>query len=227
MSLRPAHFSLQHLRQLLVGMIAAILLAFLLWVFREELKALALQTAGRIKEAGPAAYFGTMALVPLPLAWFTVPAGELFGAQITLTGVIMAAMGAVVVQLSLSYAVARYVMRPVVSRLLRRRGYEVPRVTRENASSVVLLVRLLPGPPMILGSCLLALAETPFGVYLVLSSLVALPWVCAGVILGHGILGGHFMQAATGVMLVAALAIVVQLIKRRFRKPCVKSADQA
>lgn len=227
MSSRHAPFSSQHLCRLLAGLVAAIVLASLLWVFQEELKVLALQVAGRVHEAGPVAYFWTMALVPLPLAWFTVPAGELFGAQLTLTGVIMAAMGAVVVQLSLSYVVARYVLRPVVSRLLRRRGYEVPRVTRENASSVVLLVRLLPGPPMILGSCLLALAETPFGIYLVLSSLVALPWVCAGVILGHGILGGHFTQAATGVMLVVALVIVVQLIKRRFKKPAVKSADRA
>jgi len=227
MASRPAPFASQHFCRLLAGLVAAIVLAFSLWVFREELKALALQVAGRVQEAGPVAYFGTMALVPLPLAWFTVPAGELFGAQLTLTGVIMAAMGAVVVQLSLSYVVACYVLRPVVTRLLRMREYEVPRVTRENASSVVLLVRLLPGPPMILGSCLLALAETPFGIYLVLSSLVALPWVCAGVILGHGILGGHFTQAATGAMLVAALVIVVQLIKRRFKKLGVKSADRA
>ncbi len=186
-----------------------------LWVFRAEALTGAREAAGWIREGGPAVYFAVMALVPLPLAWFTVPAGELFEARLTLPGVIAAAMAAVLVQLSLSYAVARYGLRPVVAGWLQRRGHAVPAVTRANAVSMVLLVRLLPGPPMILGSCLLAVAETPFAIYLMLSALVALPWVCAGVMLGHGLMNGEFAQVLTGAGVLAAVVIGVRVFRKR------------
>jgi uncharacterized membrane protein YdjX (TVP38/TMEM64 family) len=162
-----------------------------------------------VRAAGPGWYFAAMAVVPLPLAWFTVPAGEAFAAQLTLGGVIAAALGAVAVQLALSYAVARYALRPAIERLVRRRGLAVPRVTAANALSVALLVRLTPGPPMVLGSCVLAVAEMPFGRYLLVSWLVALPWVLGGVVLGRGALAGDFklLVAGAGVLVAAAVAV--------------------
>jgi uncharacterized membrane protein YdjX (TVP38/TMEM64 family) len=196
-------------------MLAAVAGAVLVWVFRTELIAVAREAAGWIRAAGPAVYFTVMALVPLPLAWFTVAAGELFAEKLTLAGVMAASMTAVVVQLSLSYAVARYGVRPVVVRWLQRRGHAVPAVTRENAASMVLLVRLLPGPPMILGSCLLAVAEAPFAIYLLLSALVALPWVCAGVMLGHGLMNGEFTQVLTGAGVLAVVVIGVRIYRKR------------
>lgn len=171
-----------------------------------------------IRAAGPWAYFTAMALLPLPLSWFTVPAGEAFAAQLTLGGVIAAGLAAVAVQQSLSYWIARYGLRPFVERYIRRHGREVPRVTPDNALSIALLVRLTPGPPMILGSCLLALAELPFGLYLVVSWLVALPWVCAGMILGRGLLNGNLTLVASGVGLLAAAAISARLVLARRNK---------
>ena len=41
--------------------------------------------------AGPGAFFLAMVVAPLPLAWFTIPAGEAFAAELTLSGVIGAA----------------------------------------------------------------------------------------------------------------------------------------
>ena len=168
-----------------------------------------------LRVAGPGWYFLAMALVPLPLAAFTVPAGEAFAGQLTLGGVVAAGAGAVAVQQALSYWVARYMLRPAVAHWLLRRGQAVPRVTRENALNVALLVRLTPGPPMILGSCVLALAETPFGVYLAVSWLVALPWVCAGVILGRGFFAGDAALAAAGISLVAAVMLAARWLRRR------------
>ena len=197
------------------GVLAAVAVAVALWVFRAEVLTWAREAAGWIRAAGPAVYFAVMALVPLPLAWLTVPAGELFAERLTLPGVMAAAMAAVVVQLSLSYAAARYAVRPVVARWLERRGHAVPAVTRANAVSMVLLVRLLPGPPMILGSCLLAVAETPFVIYLLLSALVALPWVCAGVMLGHGLMNGDFAHVLTGAGVLAVVVIGVRFFRNR------------
>jgi uncharacterized membrane protein YdjX (TVP38/TMEM64 family) len=168
-----------------------------------------------IRAAGPGWYFLAMAVLPLPLAWFTVPSGEAFAAQLTLPGVIAAGAAAVAVQLALSYWLARYALRPLAARLVRRRGLVVPRVTPQNALSIALLVRLTPGPPMFFGSCVLAMAEMRFGLYLIVSWLVALPWVCAGVILGRGLLQGNFGLAASGVGLVLAALVATRLLRRR------------
>ncbi|CAM2911488.1 VTT domain-containing protein [Rariglobus hedericola] len=204
-------------RRLIAGIVLALVVAAVVWIFRAELKSVAGGGIETIRAAGPVPYFVAMALLPLPLAWFTVPAGELFAGQLTVPGVIAACMVAVLVQLSLSYVVARYALRPMVERLLHGRGYKVPQVTPANAVSVVMLVRVLPGPPMILGSCLLALARTPFAIYLLLSALVALPWVCAGVIFGQGLLSGRFAPAAAGAGLLIVLVIAVRLFRRRWK----------
>ncbi len=172
-----------------------------------------------VRAAGPGWYFAAMAVVPLPLAWFTVPAGEAFAAQLTLGGVIAAALAAVGVQLALSYAVARYALRPAIERLVRRRGFAVPRVTTENAGSVALLVRLTPGPPMILGSCVLAVAEVPFLLYLVVSWLVTVPWVVGGVVLGRGILSGNVQAVAVGIGVLVAAVFATRWLRRRRARP--------
>lgn len=196
-----------------LGLLALTVVAWLLW--RDAAPAALLKDVlATIRATGPWAFFAAMALVPLPLIWFTVPAGEAFAPQLTLPGVIAAASIAVAVQQALSYAIARYALRPVVERLIQRRGWKVPRVTAANALGVALLVRLTPGPPMILGSCLLALAEAPFRLYLVVSWLVALPWVCAGVILGHGILQGRLAPALTGFSVLVAAVIAARLLRR-------------
>lgn len=196
-----------------LGLLALTGGAWLLW--RDAAPAAVLKDVlATIRATGPWAYFTAMALVPLPLIWFTVPAGEAFAPQLTLPGVIAAASIAVAVQQALSYAIARYVLRPVVERLIRRRGWNVPCVTPKNALGIALVVRLTPGPPMILGSCLLALAEVPFRLYLVVSWLVALPWICAGVILGHGILEGRLAPALTGFSVLVAAAIAARLLRR-------------
>lgn len=179
---------------------------------REEIEALLIS----IRAAGPGFYFAVMAVVPLPLAWFTVPAGEVFAEQMTLPGVLAAACAAVAGQLSLSYAVARYALRPVVERLVQRCGSVVPRVTPTNALSIALLVRLAPGPPMILGSCVLAVAEMPFRHYMLVSWLVALPWVLGGVVLGRGALAGDFRLFAAGVGVLAVAAVTFRLLRKKW-----------
>lgn len=200
----------------LVWVVALVGLAGLgLWLGGTDLRAGADAGIAAVRAAGPLGYFGAMALIPLPLAWFTVPAGEAFAAQLTLPGVIAAGAGAVAVQQALAYWVTRYFLRPAIARILLRRGHTIPQVTRDNALGVALLVRLTPGPPMIVGSCVLALAGTPFRLYLLVSWLVALPWVVAGVMLGRGLFQGNVTLVATGGALLAAAVIAARLWRRR------------
>ena len=169
-----------------------------------------------LRAAGPEAFFFAMAVMPLPLAWFTIPAGEAFAVELTLSGVIAAALAAVAVQIALYYWLARYALRPTVTRWMVRRGYAVPKLANNNALAVVLLVRLPPGPPLPLQCLLLGLAEVPFRTYLLASWLITVPWVFGGVILGRGILHGNLTLAAGGVGVIGAAAVAAYLARRRW-----------
>ena len=168
-----------------------------------------------LRAAGPLVFFGVMAIAPAPLAWFTLPAGEAFAATLTLPGVVAAALLAVAIQLSLYYWIARSVFRPGLHRWLTRRGHVVPTIPARDALAAVLLVRLIPGPPMSIGSCLLGVAEAPFRVYLLASWLVAVPWVIGGIVLGRGLLGGNLTFAASGIGVLVAATLALQIARRR------------
>ncbi len=161
---------------------------------------------GVLRAAGPVAFFAAMAVIPAPLLWFTIPAGEAFAGELTLGGVIVAASLAAGIQIAVMYWIARYGLRPRIEAWIRRRGHSIPRVTPENALRVTLLVRFTPGPPMVVGCFVLGLAEVPFRLYLLVSWLVAVPWVIAGVAIGRGLWQGDFTLAATGI---GILVIVV------------------
>ncbi len=170
-----------------------------------------------VREAGPAVYFTAMALLPFPLFWFTVPAGEAFAGQFTFPGVIAASLVAVAVNIAFSYWLARRLFRPLLTAWLEKRGHRIPQMTRENAVAVALMVRLTPGPPLCLQCYLLALAGMPFGLYMIVSWLVTVPWVVGGVILGRGILSGNLTLALTGLGVLGAVATGVHLWRRRQR----------
>jgi uncharacterized membrane protein YdjX (TVP38/TMEM64 family) len=172
-----------------------------------------------VRAAGPGAFFTAMAIVPAPLWMFTVPAGEAFAGQLTLPGVIAAALVAIAVQIALCYGLARYALRPALEKLVRRFGYSVPRLTADTALNVALLVRLTPGPPLFLQCFLLGIAEMPFRLYMIVSWLCTVPWVIGGIVLGRGVLAGNFATVVVGISLLAAAAIAVRLLRRRIVAP--------
>jgi uncharacterized membrane protein YdjX (TVP38/TMEM64 family) len=120
--------------------------------------------------------------------------------------------------LSLGYWVARYALRPVLAGLIKRYGYSVPRVTKENALTVTLLVRLTPGPPYALQAIVLGLAEVPFKMYLLVSWLAMVPWGVGAIILGKGLFSGKFGLAASGIGVLIVAVIVVQIIRRKLAR---------
>jgi len=174
-----------------------------------------------IRNLGPGGFFVAMTVLPafgMPMLAFTMTAGEAFGPQLGLGGVIAISLVAVAVNLALGYWVARYALRPLLVRLITYYGYKVPTITRENAVTVTLLVRLTPGPPYALQACLLGLAEVPFRIYLLISWLAMVPISIGAIVLGKGILGGKFGMAATGLGVLVAAAVAIQLIRRNLAR---------
>jgi uncharacterized membrane protein YdjX (TVP38/TMEM64 family) len=172
-----------------------------------------------VRSAGPWAFFAGAALLPAigaPLSFFTILAGELFAPRMTLPGVIAAMFAAIAVNLALTYWLARYALRPLISRLAAHYGYGIPKVTPANALSVALVVRLTPGPPYFLQSYILGMAEAPFGLYMVVSWLCQLPWGIGFIVLGKGLFNGNFKMAIYGVGLIVVASVIVQQLRKRY-----------
>lgn len=174
-----------------------------------------------IRRAGPWAFFSAMAVLPAigaPLAAFTIPAGEAFADQMGLGGVIAVALTVLVFNLALAYGVARYVFRPVLVNLIKRYGYEIPRVTPENALSVALLVRLTPGPPYAVQNFILGVAEVPFRIFMIVSWLAVAPWEVGGIVLGKGLFEGNFKIVAIGMGVLVVAVVIVQWLRKKYSR---------
>jgi uncharacterized membrane protein YdjX (TVP38/TMEM64 family) len=174
-----------------------------------------------VRSGGPVLFFLAEALLPAlgaPLAAFNLVAGEAFAPQMTMPGVVAAAMVAIAVNLALTYWLARHAFRPFLTRLVARYGYAVPRVTPANALTVSLVVRLTPGPPYFLQGYLLGLAEVPFRLYMVVSWLAVLPWAVAFIVLGKAAREGSFVRIATAVGVIVVAVLAVQLIRRKLAR---------
>jgi uncharacterized membrane protein YdjX (TVP38/TMEM64 family) len=177
------------------------------------------QGMGLIRAAGPVMFFAALAVLPAagaPLMAFTLSAGEAFGAQLTMPGVIAVVMTMIALNLALTYWLARYALRPLLTGLVTRYGYKVPSITKQNALSVSLVVRLTPGPPYFLQGYILGLAEVPFKLYMIVSWVCVLPWAVGAIIMGRGILNGNFKVAATGLGVLVVAVVLVQFVRKKY-----------
>jgi uncharacterized membrane protein YdjX (TVP38/TMEM64 family) len=183
---------------------------------------LAQRVLAYIRDAGPWAFFSVTAVAPAfgaPLSAFSLTAGEAFGRQMTMPGVVAAVLAAVAVNLAFTYWLARYALRPILSRVTERYGYTIPRVTPGNALSITLVLRLTPGPPYFMQSYILGLAEVPFRLYMVVSFLCTIPWAVAFVVLGKGIFNGNFQLVLYGVGVIVVASVCVHWIRKRYAAP--------
>jgi uncharacterized membrane protein YdjX (TVP38/TMEM64 family) len=174
-----------------------------------------------IRGVGPMAFFAAMAVLPsfaVPMSFFMIPAGEAFAPRFGLGGVIAVSLVMLAVNLALTYWVARYALRPVLTGLLKRYGYSVPRVTAENALAVTLVLRLTPGPPYAVQGYVLGIAEVPFRLYMVASWLCQAPYAVGFIVLGQGLLKGNFMLAAEGFGVIVVAVIAVRWLRKKYSR---------
>jgi uncharacterized membrane protein YdjX (TVP38/TMEM64 family) len=203
-----------------LGILAVVAVAGAVAVLRGmDYKALEEQGLRVIRSAGPVAFFAGIAILPAvgaPLSAFTITAGEIFAPLMTLGGVIAVALVAIAINLALTYWLARYALRPLLSRLAERYGYKIPKVTKANALSIALAVRLTPGPPFFMQGYILGLAEVPFRLYMIVSWFSILPWAIGLIVLGKGALNGNFKTAIYGIGVLVAATVVIHTIRKRY-----------
>jgi uncharacterized membrane protein YdjX (TVP38/TMEM64 family) len=180
-----------------------------------------------VREAGPWAYFASMAVFPsfgFPISPYYLTAGEAFAPQMTMPGVLAAALLANTVQFAFSFWLAHRALRPAVEWVLCHTKYHVPQVKPENETTVAVLTRVTPGPPLFLQSYLLGLSGVRFRTYMWVSVAVQGLMGSAFIVFGKALMSGKGGMALLGLMVLVFAVAVVQLVRKRLAK---RDAGQA
>jgi uncharacterized membrane protein YdjX (TVP38/TMEM64 family) len=172
-----------------------------------------------IAAAGPVVFYATMALLPvLPISPFAVMSGLVFRESLGLPVVLACGLLAMACNMALAYWLARRWLRPPVSRFVTRRGYPLPEIERGDATKLIVLLRLTPGPPFSVQNYLLGLAEVPFGRYLVWSCATQGALFSGLVVFGDALGQGKARTVMLAVGGVAAVVIGTRFVRKRLAR---------
>ena len=203
--------------------IALVVAAVIVWLVGWE-RALAEGTrlfhAGMdlVSSAGPGVYFACMAILPIigiPTSPFAVGAGPLFGEQLGMPLVILCGELALTINMALAYWLARRWLRPFLSQKLANMGYALPQAEGGNATDLIILLRVTPGPPFFVQNYLLGLANVPFGRYMVISCAAQWLFNLAFMLFGDALSQGRGKLALYSLMGFAALVAMANVVRKR------------
>jgi uncharacterized membrane protein YdjX (TVP38/TMEM64 family) len=209
--------------------LVAIIAGLLLLLQRLQLGGQIERCVAFFRAAGPVPFFLGMAVLPVfgfPVVAFTVTAGPVFGATMGVGNVILCAIAAEAVNMAICYWLAAGPLHPWGERLAAWLGYKLPEVPVGSAWEVTLIVRIIPGPPFFLQNYLLGFARVPFGIYLLVSTLVHVVFVIAAIMAGDAFTRRDPRALAVGVLLFAAGAVAVYRLRRRWAKSAAKKSEQ-
>ncbi len=199
----------------------ALLVAAILVARGLDLKALVVQGLALIRDAGPVAFFGSMALLPsvgVPLSPFALTAGSVFAPSLGMPLVIFLALSAVTFNILFSYYLASRALRPLLEKLVVRLGYRLPEVAAGDAADLIILVRVTPGVPFPVQNYLLGLARVPVVKYAVLSCAVQWSFNTAFILFGDALLHGKGKLALLGLCGLTALSVGAHLLRKHYGK---------
>lgn len=171
----------------------------------------------RLREAGPVVFFLGMALLPavgFPLMPFSLAAGPVFGPTMGAAPVIVCAISAVLVNVTLSYWLAARALRPLVARLAELLGYRLPVNRAETAWQITTIVRVAPGLPFFMQSYLLGLTRVPFGPYVTMSTLIPAAYLTAIILGGNALWEGRTGTLLIALGLLALVGAIVHLLRK-------------
>lgn len=184
-----------------------------------DIKGLVQQGLALIRGAGATTFFLAMALLPavgVPLSFFSLTAGSVFGPQIGMPAVITLALASITFNMVLSYFLATRLLRPLLEALLVRLGYKLPQVDSGDVTDLIVLLRVTPGIPFPVQNYLLGLARVPFGKYLLVSSLIQWPANTAFILFGDALLQGKGKVALISLSVILALMAATQLVRKHY-----------
>jgi uncharacterized membrane protein YdjX (TVP38/TMEM64 family) len=177
-----------------------------------------------IRDAGPVAFFAAMALLPAvgaPISAFSLSAGPAFGERLGLGTVVAFALLALFINIALTYFLASRALRPLLEKLFVRLGYKLPEVEADDATDLIILLRVTPGVPFCVQNYLLGLARVPFGRYMAISCGVMWAFNGAVILFGDALLHGKGKVALIAIIIILALSAATHLVRKHLgrKKP--------
>jgi uncharacterized membrane protein YdjX (TVP38/TMEM64 family) len=183
---------------------------------------------GWFRSIGPIPFFAAMAILPafgFPVLAFSLTAGPVFGPQIGLGWVVAGVIISLGVNITLTYWLARYALRPLVEGIVRKLGYGLPQVQKDDHLGLALLLRIMPGPPFFAQSYLLGLAEVPFFTYLWVSWLVSSTYSVSLVIFGDSVMKGDGKKVFFAVSIFVVAVIAIKMVRRHLTRKAVAASE--
>jgi uncharacterized membrane protein YdjX (TVP38/TMEM64 family) len=174
-----------------------------------------------IRDAGPAVFFISMALLPaigMPVMPFNLLAGSAFGERLGMPMVVFLALAALTVNLILCYALARRWLRPLLEWLMKRLGYSLPKMESGDLTDLTIILRVTPGTPFFIQNYLLGLAGVPVGKYLLVSCTVLWFYTAAFVVFGDALLQGKGKNALFGLSILVAAVVLTHWARKHYGK---------
>ena len=170
-------------------------------------------------------FFLMLAILPLigfPVTPLFIIAGIRFG-----TGwAIPFCISALAVNLSLAYWVSTKPLHAFIQRIARKWDYDLPKVSDNNATKWVLVIRLC-GAPLAVQNYILGLSRVPFWPYIWVSLVTQSPVVIGIIIFGESFLTGNVGKAFLGVAVLVIALVAVSFVRKRYAQPKTGSADTA
>ena len=183
-----------------------------------------------VSEAGPGIFFAAMAVLPacgMPMLTFALTAGPLFGERLGLVAVTVYGLMAITFNLTVTYWLARRWLRPLLTRLLARFGYQLPKAESGDVTDLIVLLRVTPGVPFFAQNYLLGLAEVPFARYLVISCAIQWSFNIGFILFGDALNQGRGKMVMLAIMLLAALSVGTHLVRKHYGKKKAAAATEA
>jgi len=145
--------------------------------------------------------------------------------QIGLVWAIVGVLLSLGVNISLTYWLARYALRPLLEGVVRKLGYGLPQVAPEDHMSLTLLCRITPGPPFFVQNYLLGLAGVPFWTYLWVSWAIAATYSVAMVVFGDSLMQGSGKVVFLAVSVFIVITVGIKWGRRHYSQK--KKVDAA
>ena len=174
-----------------------------------------------VRGLGAGWFFAAFAVLPAvgcPVSLFSLTAGPLFVPVLGMPMVLLLTGVSMAVSMTISYGLARYVVRPWVTKLLEFLGYKIPVVPAETQKMFTVLVRITPGPPYVFQSFLLGLAEVRFWLYLGISWAISTVNVALLIVFGDALAQGKGKVALMALGGVVLVIIGVKFLRDRIQK---------
>ena len=184
----------------------------------------------KVRGLGAGWFFAAFAILPAvgcPVSLFSLTAGPLFVPELGMPAVLFLTGVSMAVSMTISYGLARYGVRPWVTRLLAFLGYTIPVVPADKQRMFTLLVRITPGPPYVFQSFLLGLAEVPFWLYLGISWVISTVNVVLFIVFGDALVQGKGKVALIALAGVVLVVIGVKVLRDRIQRKERAAAESA